>query len=533
MSYPEGFQEWSSDRQNEYFAAKTAAWRARQNGGAAPVAREAPAFRADAWPAPTPIETTLPPVAAFDGDLLPDDLRDYVLDVADRQQTPPDFVAVAALCGLAALVGNKARICPKQNDDWQVVPNLWGAIIGRPSAMKSPAMRSALAPVYALQDALRKQWEADCRASDVEAALSSLDAKEAGKKAAKAIKAGDREEAKRLLEEQRVEDDDEPPCPRLIVNDATVEKLGELMNENPRGLLLIRDELAGFIARMHAEEYQSERAFYLEAFNGDGSFTYDRIGRGTIHIETATLSMIGGIQPSRIAPLVRGAMTGANDDGLIQRLQLTVWPDEPLDWKWIDRAPDREARERFDAVFRRLHERSAGIETPETYGFAADAQELFQQWMTEVQTEARSGRLSSVLESHMLKLPKTVASLALIFHLTDGGDGAVTTEATARALDWAEYLLTHAKRLYAAGGVMAETGARLILERRKLLPASFTARDVQVKAWAGLTDKDAVASALDLLVTTNHCRQVSLATGPHGGRPSTAFAWNPALGCEG
>jgi hypothetical protein len=40
------------------------------------------------------------------------------------------------------------------------------------------------------------------------------------------------------------------------------------MNENPRGLLLIRDELPGFLARMESEEFQSERAFYLEAYNG-------------------------------------------------------------------------------------------------------------------------------------------------------------------------------------------------------------------------------------------------------------------------
>jgi Protein of unknown function (DUF3987) len=100
-----------------------------------------------------------------------------------------------------------------------------------------------------------------------------------------------------------------------------------LLNENPHGLLLVRDELAGFLAKMESEEYQSERAFYLEAFNGDGKYTYDRIGRGTIPIENCTLSIIGGIQPARIAPLVRGAATGISDDGLIQRLQLTVWPD--------------------------------------------------------------------------------------------------------------------------------------------------------------------------------------------------------------
>jgi cytochrome bd-type quinol oxidase subunit 1 len=73
-----------------------------------------------------------------------------------------------------------------------------------------------------------------------------------------------------------------------------------------RGLLLIRDELPGFLAKMESEEFQSDRAFYLEAFNGDGQFTYDRIGRGTVHIENCTLSIVGGVQPSRIAPLVRG-----------------------------------------------------------------------------------------------------------------------------------------------------------------------------------------------------------------------------------
>ncbi|VEJ45439.1 Uncharacterised protein [Bartonella vinsonii] len=58
---------------------------------------------------------------------------------------------------------------------------------------------------------------------------------------------------------------------RLIVNDVTVEKLGELLKENPRGLLLVRDELASFLANLERKEYQSERSFYLTAFNGDKS----------------------------------------------------------------------------------------------------------------------------------------------------------------------------------------------------------------------------------------------------------------------
>ena len=104
--------------------------------------------------------------------------------------------------------------------------------------------------------------------------------------------------------------------------------------------------------------------------------------------------------------------------------------------------------------------------------------------------------------------------------------------ATVRALAWAEYLHSHATRLYSAGENMAENGARLILERRTQLPDPFTARDIHRRKWAGLADRDAVGSALDVLVTTNHCRAVSGAAGPHRGRPSDAYAWHPALKTE-
>ncbi len=64
----------------------------------------------------------------------------------------------------------------------------------------------------------------------------------------------------------------------------TVEKLGELLKETPRGLLMERDELAGFLANLEKKEYQTDRTFYLTAFNEDDQFTYDRIERGTILI---------------------------------------------------------------------------------------------------------------------------------------------------------------------------------------------------------------------------------------------------------
>lgn len=482
------------------------------------------------WEAPVTIETSLPPVEAFVPEMLPEALRSYVFDVADRQQSVPDFVAVAALAGIATVIGNRVRVAPKQNDDWIEVPNLWGAIIGPPSAMKSPAMQSALGPIYALQDEMRAAWQSDLAEADIDDALADLEAREAKKKAAKAVKEGDRDAARAIFADLPKDDDEEPPCPRIVVNDATVEKLGELLNENPRGLLLIRDELPGFLARMESEECASDRAFYLEAFNGSGQFTYDRIGRGTVHIANCTISIIGGVQPSRIAPIVRGAMTGASNDGLIQRLQLAVWPDSRKTWQWVDRHPDRQAREAYEKVFRDLHELQLGSpDEPTVLRFSPSAQAMFREWMTEIQTDARSGNLSPVLESHILKMPKTVASLALIFELIEGGRFEVGEQSTLRALAWADYLRSHATRLYSSGNTMIEDGARLILERRRQFSDQFTAREIQRKGWAGLADREAVASALDLLVTTNHCREIDHPAKASGGRPTASYCWNPAL----
>ena len=56
------------------------------------------------------------------------------------------------------------------------------------------------------------------------------------------------------------------------------------MNENPAGILVIRDELTGWLSQSDRAGRECERAFCLQAWNGDTGHTIDRIGRGTIHV---------------------------------------------------------------------------------------------------------------------------------------------------------------------------------------------------------------------------------------------------------
>ena len=144
--------------------------------------------------------------------------------------------------------------------------------------------------------------------------------------------------------------DETPTRRRYLVNDSSVEKLGELLNENPNGLLVFRDELLGLLYSLERDGQEGARQFYLETWNGNGRFTYDRIGRGTVDIEACCLSVLGSIQPG---PL-QDYLATAPDDGLIQRFQLAVWPDLEPGWTNVDRWPNRDAKERAGSVFSRL-----------------------------------------------------------------------------------------------------------------------------------------------------------------------------------
>ena len=51
--------------------------------------------------------------------------------------------------------------------------------------------------------------------------------------------------------------------------DATTEKLHEILNENPAGVFVVRDELTGWLGELDKPGREGERAFYLQAWNGD------------------------------------------------------------------------------------------------------------------------------------------------------------------------------------------------------------------------------------------------------------------------
>lgn len=498
----------------------------------------------DAWPDPTPLPNALPPVEPFDAELLPVALRAWVMDIAHLMQCPPDFPAVGAIAALSSLIGGRAVIQPKARVDWHVVPNLWALIVGRPGVMKSPALGEVMKPLNRLEANERELWQAahDSWELDCKVAAMQDDANE--KKAKGHAAKGDTAAARQML--QPGDTPAEPIARRYIVNDATVEKLGELLEVNPWGVMAYRDEIYSLLTSLDRAGQEGSRGFYLQAYDGDKGYTFDRIGRGTHYIPRVCLAMLGGTQPGKIQQYVRDAVSGGSaDDGLLQRFGLTVWPDIAGEFKYVDQWPDTPAKQAAWAVVERLAQlQSANEDEPVIWRFSDAAQALFVEWLVPFETEIRGEELHPAMVSHLAKYRKLIPALALIFALVDTPDsgGIVYETELIRALAMGDYLRSHANRLYAAAVIPETTNAAALLiklksgklaDRDGVIPESFTPRQVALKHWAGLATPEAVRKAADVLVDYDFLRRGLVHAGANGGRPSDRYLINPALLKEG
>ena len=142
------------------------------------------------WPEPKPLPTRLLPVAPFDASFLPSSIRPWVSDVADRMQCPAEYVAIPAVVALGAILGRKVALAPQQRTDWREVANIWGLIVGRPGAMKTPAADEGLKFSKRLDADANKANEAAEKAHANDMALAKIRNDEALNSARAAIKGG-------------------------------------------------------------------------------------------------------------------------------------------------------------------------------------------------------------------------------------------------------------------------------------------------------------------------------------------------------
>lgn len=233
------------------------------------------------WPDPALrfLKLELPPAPELAlHDVLGPRLAQWIEQAAEAKGAPADYVFAALLAVAGATIGNARWVSPWRG--WQEPPVIWTMCIGLPSAGKSPALDAALQPLREAERRQREAAEAAIKDWGEQAEVAKLFEATWKETAKAAIKAGETPPGR----PDGCDIGPAPHIPRLVVNDGTIERLGDILSRQPRGTLQMRDELSGWLENM--QRYSgggSDRPFWLEAYGGRG-FSVERMGRPPLTI---------------------------------------------------------------------------------------------------------------------------------------------------------------------------------------------------------------------------------------------------------
>jgi hypothetical protein len=305
--------------------------------------------------------------------------------------------------------------------------------------------------------------------------------------------------------------------------------------ENPRGLLLLRDELAGWLGGMdrYGGSGGADRAFWLQAYGGR-RWMPDRVKDGASGVEVPNLTwgILGAIQPDRVASLL---MAG-DDDGLTARF-LYAWP--------TSRKPTRPRNPppagRLADALRRLEALPWQSPEPVVLRFTPAAADMLQGWREEV--AGIEADASGLFLSWVGKLPGFAVRLSVVFaHLAwlaaPAGEppAEVDADAVARACGFlADYAVPMARRVFGEAALPeAERDgrrlARWYLRQPAPRPEVINAKALRrMPRGPNIPTAERIDAALAELAAAGWCSPAPARAGDMPGRTRKDWAMSPAV----
>jgi hypothetical protein len=485
------------------------------------------------WPDPVPLNEA-PSVPPFPVDVLPAPLQRVVKEVAVALPCPEDFVAVPLLVLAGTALGASRALAVKKG--FVQRPSLYAAVIGPPGSAKTPALDFVIEPFHDAEETIHADWKVK-----MERYEADLDAYETELKEWKKNRTGIRPQKPAR-----------PPLQRRTVNDATAEALVPILQENHRGIALVRDELVGWVQAM--DQYReggkgADQQFWLSAWSGsavkvDRKKTHEQ---GPLRVRHPFIGVIGGLTPDKL-PTLRGdkPWQRAEQDGFIDRVLLSYPQDPPAaaeNWREIGDP----ARKALSFVMERLWsldmvpvtDAAGGVTGYRPFIVKLDAAAR-QEWQRFTEGHAReinTGSLPPHLVGPWAKLKGYAVRLALIIHYLrwacdKAPDGDVDDESMARAARLIDYFKAHARKVYAVMDADPKTAAarrvlRWIAGQRQ---PRFQKRDAYQALKGTFRTIDELEPALTLLEKHGYIRpEPGQARAGPGRKPSPYYEAHPDL----
>jgi hypothetical protein len=382
------------------------------------------------WPDPIPLGET-PNVPGFPVEVLPGPMRGLVEEIAWAMNCPTDFAAVPLLTIAGGALGNSRHLAIARTHTQP--PLLYTGIIAPPGTVKSPVLKLLRRPLDRVQQRYLDDWHAQMEAWG------------------------------------EAEQEDRGPKPilkRCIVSDVTTESLGIILCENPRGVVMVRDELVGLIAGMN--QYKAgkghDRQVYLALWSGDTividrKSDKDRQG-APLYVADPFTAIVGCLQPAVLDRLRGEPVRGVPppDDGFLDRF-LLVYPADmrAAGERWRDVAQQRldgwqDTVERLLALH--MVDQDGDQPRPHFVRLTTCGRDAWQRFTQADADEINGADFPPHLRGPWSKLRGYAARLALIVHYLRRASGEMTGddvdgESMDRAAKLVAYFKAHARKVYA------------------------------------------------------------------------------------
>lgn len=300
----------------------------------------------------------------------------------------PDHYGLAILSVAGAVLGNAVWAVERGNTH---PPLLYSVIVDKPGRGKTPIVREVLRPVVKIEQRYREAHA----------------------------------EALRKHREANADNKGNTPPPpvgkEIILNDFTLESVYKVLQANPRGVIVFRDEVAGWLNSMNAYKTKGgDEQFWLENYNSGLVKINRQKADRALFVRNCFASVIGTTQPAILAQFAEGNKAY---NGFLARI-LFSFPEDTEKITYNNRQPDSTFREKWEQIITRIYglpcESSSAADDlddasiePTLIGLSSKAAQLYQDYYDTIAKQVNESE-DEIEQAVLTKFDSHVLRLALI-----------------------------------------------------------------------------------------------------------------------
>lgn len=284
---------------------------------------------------------------SFPLEIFPKAIRDIIEALEEYENYNVDFTSASFLTVFAAAMGNTWSV--RFMTGWVSRPIIYMVLVGSPSCGKTPPLQQAVAPLLKLDGEYDMIY---CKEMETYRRWERMSAKQREKHS--------------LPEEMKM-----PQRKCHVVVDSTVEALIGALRDNPRGVLIYKDEIDSLLSNFNRYN-SSDEGYFLSLFSGT-PFKYSRKSNNEhIFLANPYCSIIGTTQPGRLGEQFGGKRMM---NGFSSRF-LKVYPEIDKMPSWNDTAMPDSVLEEWERIIRKV---VAATPSTDQEGKATSIELLFSQ----------------------------------------------------------------------------------------------------------------------------------------------------------